>query len=189
MDSNDLILLQKLKGESYDAIEHIFKTYHKKLVSFARRIVKNNHHADDIVMDVFIKFWNQRESIIINKSIEAYLITSVKNQCLNYLRSHKNMLKHYSETDLKLYEFELKYYENDQVIEKMNAAKLEEKINEVILKLPPKQQEVFRLSRSEDLKTDEIAVKLNISKRTVETHIYNALKYLKEEIKKFDSGL
>ena len=185
MGFSDAKNIKGFKEEDYLAFEQIFKTYHGKLFAFARRFVKDNESARQIMLDVFLNFWNQKEKVELIKNIESYLVVCTKNQCLNYLRSKTGKIKYYSETDLKLIEYELKYYESPRVIDNLFAEKLQEEIDKAILKLPPQQQTVFKLSRVDGLSSAEIAQKLGLSKRTIETHIYAALKYLKEYLKTF----
>ncbi|HJX72149.1 MAG TPA: sigma factor [Bacteroidales bacterium] len=80
---NENIILQKLKEGDYFAFEHLFKTYHPRLFSFARKILKDDSSAQEAVHDVFMRHWNRKEKIILRKSREGYLAASTRNQCIN----------------------------------------------------------------------------------------------------------
>ena len=185
MNISDTKINNRLEASDNSAFEQIFQTYHSKLFAFARRFVKDKESAHQIIMDVFLNLWNQHEKIELINNTESYLIVCTRNQCLNYLRSKKDKLKYYSETDLKLIEYELNFYQSPQIIDNLFTEKLQEELDKAILKLPPQQQIVFKLSRLDGLSSAEIAQKLGLSKRTVETHIYAALKFLKENLKPF----
>jgi len=185
MKISDTKINDILEANDNFSFEQIFKTYHSKLFAFARRFVKDKESARQLIMDVFLNLWNQHEKIELINNIESYLIVCTRNQCLNYLRSKNDKLKYYSETDLKLIEYELNYYQSPQIIDNLFAEKLQEEIDKAILKLPPQQQTVIKLSRIDGFSSAEIAQKLGLSKRTVETHIYTALKFLKENLKPF----
>ena len=93
MESKDAIVLKGIQRGDQTAFEELFHTYHAKLFSFARKLLRDDELAREAVLDVFLKFWNQREKITITKSVEAYLFVSTRNQCFNYLRSRKGNLQ------------------------------------------------------------------------------------------------
>ncbi len=135
--------------------------------------------AKEIVQDSFINLWEKRQSIDISKSVKSYLTTSIRNKCLNYLRDTKKF-----NTDIILSDVlfqEVNFEQSDKLIEK----ELSNRINNAIDKLPEKCKEIFVLNRFENLKYKEIAVKFNISIKTVETQISKALKHLREKLKDY----
>jgi len=182
MDFSDVILKQKLKEGDYYAFEHLFKIYHTKLFSFALRFIKDKQLALEIVMDVFLNFWNHKENAVNINNIESYLVISTRNQCLNKLRSKDKILNYYTDSDLQILEYEIDFYNNDRITEKIFSTELQQELERIINLLPHQQQLVFKLSRIEGLSSEKIAKELNLSKRTVETHIYVALKFIKEKL-------
>jgi len=129
--------------------------------------------AEEIVQEMFFNFWQKKESLEINTSLEAYLFRSVRNACLNYLK-HLKIREQYklaNNQEIKQKEQEI----HDTVV----AMELEEKIERIINQLPPERQKVFKMSRYEELKYKEIAQKLNISIKTVEVQMSKALKFLR----------
>lgn len=151
----------------------------KGLCFFAQNYVKDFDMAKEIVQNSFINLWEKRQSIDTSKSVKTYLTTSIRNKCLNYLRDTKKF-----NTDIILSDVlfrEIDSEQSDKLIEK----ELNNKINKVINELPEKCKEVFLLNRYEDLKYKEIADKLSISIKTVETQMSKALKHLKEKLKDY----
>ncbi len=183
MQIEDIILLQKLKEGDYFAFEHLFKKYHLKLFSFAKKILKDDALALETVHDVLMRLWDRKDKLAITRSLESYLTISTKNQCINYLRTKKNELKTVSETEFLFIEDELDYYQHEGILDTLISEELERIINTAIEQLPVQQQKVFKLSRIEGLSSKEISKELNLTLRTVETHIYLALKFIKEKLK------
>lgn len=183
MQINDTILLQRLKEGDYFAFEHLFKTYHLKLFSFAKRILKDDTLARETVHDVLLRLWNRKNKIVLKKSLESYLIISTKNQCINYLRTRKSEIKALSDKDINLIEDELDYYQAEGILDILMSADLEDRIQNAIQQLPKQQQKVFILSRFDGHSSREISRELKLTLRTVETHLYLALKFIKTKLK------
>jgi RNA polymerase sigma-70 factor (ECF subfamily) len=149
------------------------------MVIFTSQITLDKAEAEEIVQDFFFRLWKNRGRIKETQSLKSYLFTSVKNRGINYLAA-KNLetkkieeLKHIMGNNLT--------YEQDIFV----TSELQKRIEQAFEKLAPRAKEIFILSRFNDLKNDEIAEKLGISKRTVETQISNALKILREELKDY----
>ncbi|MBN2212606.1 MAG: RNA polymerase sigma-70 factor [Bacteroidales bacterium] len=182
MDIDETIILQKLKEGDCFTFEHLFKIYHPRLFSFARRILKDDSLAQEAVHDVFMRLWNRKEKIILRSSLGAYLVASTRNQCINILRMKKNEPKFMSEADIQMAELEMEYFQDEAILDQLISDDLRERITGIVSELPDQQQQVFRLSRFEGLSSKEISEKLNLSQRTVETHIYLALKTIREKL-------
>jgi len=172
-------LIKRLFDGDQTAFELIFRFYYPGLVIFARQIVLDPDDAEEIVEDFFVRLWEKRKNIKTSTTLKSYFFTSIKNKSLNLLKREKvkrkviKELKHLIETDL--------LYQPDLFIE----SELQNKIDIALKKLPKRTHEIFVLSRSEGLSNDEIADKLNLSKRTVETQISNALKIFRIELKDY----
>lgn len=156
--------------------EQLFKVNFVPLCSFARGFVYDTDSAKEIVQDVFINLWQKRETIEQEKSVRAYLFQSVRNRCLNHIRDNQKFRSHYLDVELE---------QNNQAwdYDHLVGEEIHKKIEAAIQKLPEKCREVFELSRFEEMKYNEIALKLGISVKTVEVHMSKALKSLREELK------
>lgn len=126
--------------------------------------------------DAFINLWEKRESIDLSKSVKSYLATSIHNRCLNYLRDNKKF-----DREILTFENLLPDIEPEG-IDNLIAGELETRINEAIAELPEKCREVFMLNRFENLKYQEVADKLQISVKTVETQMSKALQVLRTKL-------
>jgi RNA polymerase sigma-70 factor (ECF subfamily) len=140
---------------------------------FADQIIKDTSISEDIVQSVFMKLWENRETIDI-RSFRSYFIQCVKNRCVDHLRSQQVKAK-----------FDNRVPESDHFMmdeDLWTKTELSELIEQSVESLPPRCREIFRMSRYENLKIAEIADQLNISKRTVETQISKALKILRVKL-------
>jgi RNA polymerase sigma-70 factor (ECF subfamily) len=173
-------LFLKIKEGDEKAFETLFHFYYAYLCHYAASLVGNDAAAEEIVQDFFVKFWEKRKEISITSSVKNYLFRSVKNQCLNYLQ-HNKIKNRFAQETVK--ELRTKSVDEDNYIEIDLAQKIEDSIES----LPEKRKEIFKLSREKGLKYREIAEKLNISIKTVETHMGLAIKTLREKLSDYKS--
>jgi RNA polymerase sigma-70 factor, ECF subfamily len=157
----------------------LFKSHFKEMTRFAQRYVKDFETAKEIAQEVFISLWEKRDSIDMSKPVRSYLTTSVYNKSLNYLRDSKKFDK-----DILSFEGLYPMSDNDTG-DKLVAAEIEKKINSAIEELPVKCREVFVLNRYENLKYQQIADKLNLSIKTVEAQMSNALRHMREKLAEY----
>jgi RNA polymerase sigma-70 factor (ECF subfamily) len=173
-------LIEKIKKGDEKAFETLFHSYYGFLCLYATKILKNDSAAEEIVQDFFVKFWEKREHISIETSIKNYLFRSIKNHSINYIKHNKTKLRY---TQKVISESEDNYSDDNNFPE----TELIDKIEESISSLPEKRKEIFRLSRQDGLKYHEIAKKLNISIKTVETQMSLAIKTLRDKLKNYSS--
>jgi RNA polymerase sigma-70 factor (ECF subfamily) len=167
--------MQSLAEESDETLYHdLFLTYYPPLTAFAFKFVSDRESAKDIVQSVFINLFEKRESLKINHSIKSYLYKAVSNACINHRHQEAVRLKHHGDYSKNISESSFQ--------DAIEQTEEEFKIYQAIEKLPPQCRKVFILSRLESRKNQEIAAKLSISIRTVETHISNALRILRKSI-------
>jgi RNA polymerase sigma-70 factor, ECF subfamily len=172
------ILFEKIKTGDEKAFETIFRHYYPHLCLYATQLLKNDSAAEEIVQELFLRVWEKRKETEIETSLKNYLFRAVKNHCLNYIK-HNKIKRNYSQKILA---------ETESVTPSDNfetQTELFQKIEESIAELPEKRQEIFRLNRQEGLKYREIADKLNISIKTVETQMGLAIKTLREKLRDF----
>lgn len=172
----DKLILEHLKNSNQGVFEMVFKYYYSGLVVYADQIINDAPLSEDIVQTVFLKLWETRHSLEI-RSFRSYFIQCVKNRCIDHLRSQevKNKYKIQSH-DYTQFEFQEEFWVKTE---------LEDLIHQAIDKLPTRCKEIFLMSRMDNLKTVEIAGKLQLSGRTVETQITKALKVLRVELAEY----
>lgn len=173
-------LFEAICNDDEKAFEKLFHHYYGHLCLFASRILHDDISAEEIVQDFFVKLWEKRHQLSIETSVKNYLFRSIKNLCLNLIQHNKIKLRHAQSilSDAKnIQPKEAGFIEID----------LAEKIETSIQSLPEKRREIFRLSREEGLKYREIAKKLNISIKTVETQMSLAIRTLREKLKNYNT--
>ena len=148
---------------------------------FALLFVKNHNAAEEVVSDVLMSIFKKRKKLAKSDNIEGYIFISVKNQSLKYLRKRNRQVyfeNFESEADLLLTTNVSPEYE---IIENEFSVVIKQTLDS----LPPKRRLVFRMVKEEGLKYQEVARLLDLSVKTVETHMGLALKTLHENIEKY----
>ena len=141
--------------------------------------IEDHKSVEDLVQDFFVYFWLEAPKLQIRSSIKSYLFASIKNRCLDYQKHHKITDKY---RNFILFSAE----RGDNSTEHFFAeSELRQAIHASFRKLSPRCREIFEFSRLHGLSNQEIAEKLDISKRTVELQISNALKILRNELADF----
>ena len=160
--------------------ETIFLKYHYRLFLFALKFIENENDALDLVQDIFMVIWKKQKYESDEEQMKAYLFAIVKNSCLNYLKHQKVVRKFEYHVALQLFEMEAINYQSGEksLIEREDLKHIENAVSS----LTDIYREVIILSRYEGLKNSEIAERLDIPIRTVETRIFRALSILKERI-------
>ena len=167
---DDISLLEGIKEGSQSSYKSLYEKYFKPLCHFVQAYTNNQSKAEDIVQQVMLKIWENRDKITISTSFKSYLYRSCYNEFINaYKRGKKTsslddiVIEAYEELDEDEQEFE----------QKISLVRLE------IEKLPKKCKEVFVLCKLKGYKYREAAEELQISEKTVEAQISNAMKKLK----------
>jgi len=178
LTGSDSQILEAIKRDDNGAYEMVFREYYRPMAAYAFRFLNNLPESENIIQEVFLRLWQKRREIMITSSLQNYLFRSVKNQCINYIEHEKiktgyqDMVINHETNRVEYNEFFLEFG-------------LKKKIETAIAALPEKRQEIFRLAREDGLKYREIADRLEISVKTVETQMTLALKQLRESLKEF----
>ncbi len=177
-DSELNILVKQMMTGDRESFNRIFRRSYKPLMRFCYRFVTDEDVAAEIVQDLFVKLWTNREKLNINTSFDSYMMSSVRNAAYTYInreRAHQEVHQM------------MVVQEADEAdpSEQLQSNNLEDTYQKVLAAMPEKRREVFLASRIEGLKYAEIADKLNISQKTVEAHMGAAIKQLKEGLKEF----
>jgi RNA polymerase sigma-70 factor (ECF subfamily) len=159
--------------------ESLFRSEFKELCFFALQFTKDTDMAREITQEAFISLWEKRGSIDLSKPVKTYLSTTVRNKCLNWLRDNKKFNK--GILDIEGLLSEKTYVQPDRLVE----AEIRDRIGKAIEELPVKCREIFVLNRHENLKYQEIATRLEISVKTVETQMSKALQHMRNRLAEF----
>lgn len=160
--------------------DSLFRKYQQRLLLYTLKFVESESDALDIVQNIFVAVWENGKYRQEEDLVQAYLFSAVKNSCLNYIKHQKVVRKFEHDVALEIKEMEALHYHSGEksLIEKESL----KQINDAIDSLPDIYREVIFLSRFDGLKNHEIAERLNIPVRTVETRIFRGLNALKEKM-------
>ena len=176
MDSDDIFIGLKRRDEA--ALSVLFDTYYEKLYLFAEKYIYDSDKEHDIVQDVFLKIWENAERLELTSSIQHYLFASVRNGCLNYLKSlqieDRNNRK-YAEA-----------YIESQNVDMVDDEELLARVRQVLDELPEKCREVCLLRFVEGYKYAEIAARLDMNENTVKAQLHRGMERLKQAFATYD---
>jgi RNA polymerase sigma-70 factor (ECF subfamily) len=171
-----------IKEGDLKSFELLFNTYYKGLRIYAMDILKNREDAEEIVLDMFTSLWDNKSNIQIHTSLKAYLYRSIHNRCINLIRRNEVNLRkgtNYANNTLESTDQDIAG-KDDSALENLIVLELENNIKAAIEKLPEQCREVFNLSRFEQMKIRDIAMKLNLAESTVKTQLSRAMEKLHE---------
>ncbi len=169
--NEDRLILEKMSQGDKQAFNFLFRKYWEKGFSDAYKRLKNEEDAKDIVQEIFIKIWQNRETQNI-ENFPAYLHVAVRNNVIKFISSQKPLHPFFDVTDnigdksltadsnLLWQEF-LQSYEN------------------FLKSMPPKRQQIFRLRYQENRTTKEISLQMNVTRKTVQNQLGKAIESLK----------
>ncbi len=170
------LLLQVAEGDEY-AFAQLFKAYHHLLGDYILRITESEQLTQEIVQDVFVKIWINRHSLHTIDCFKAYLMVVARNHafnCLKQIAREENRQKEWANSVLHL------ALNNTDETPLPDPSQL---IDEAVELLPPRQKNVYLLSRKEGISQEAIAKRLNISHETVKKHMVLALRFLKNHLR------
>ncbi len=168
----DKALVELLKQGDIQAFEKVFFSFADRLYYFAIRYMRNQHDAEEIVQEVFVKLWENRANLNDQLSFSGYLFTIARNTIFNQNRKKVNE-KAYQEYVKVFLENSSSKTEDDLIYSDIKGI-----VDKVVEELPPQRKLIYKLSREKGLSYREIAEELKLSERTVEAHIRLALKTL-----------
>ncbi len=173
---NEEIIVGRLIDKDKSAFELIFSEYYGTMVLYAARFMDTREDAEEITQEVFVKFWEKCDTLSPDSSVKSYLYRSVHNSCLNALK-HEKVKDSYRQYMIQFMESS-----SENIFDSEDPDLLRNRILGEIDNLPPRCSEIFKLSRFEGLKYQEIAEHLGISVKTVEVQMGKALKVLREKL-------
>jgi len=173
----DHTLLKKIQQGDKNAFNQMFLHYYTSLCEYASRFVSETD-AEELVQDIMFFVWENREYLVVKKSLKSYLFVSVRNRCFNSIRDRKSKERIYNILYEKLKDRneDTDYYILDEL-----AVNIEKAIKE----LPESYRDTFKMSRSEGMTNATIAKLLGVSVKTIEYRITKSLKIIRVKLKDY----
>ena len=172
------LLIHELQRGNAKAFEALYIRYHAKLYNFCYKIIRNTQEAEDLVQEVFIAIWENREKLNKSKSFTSFVFRIAKNKVLN-------KIKHNLSRQVYMEFIQKENQDQDDLRKDIESHELMSFLQKTIHELPEK--EIFLLSRDEGLTYKEIAHKLDISENVVDHEIRKSLQHIKDQLKKLHS--
>lgn len=169
--ADDEELLQLVHEGDKHAFNVLFEKYWEKAYSEAYKRLKNQENAKDIVQEIFVHIWVNRQTLTI-KNLNAYLHVSIRNRVINFVAKQKPVHPFFDNLENIS---EKNSFADAGLLWKEFFISYEALLNS----LPPKRQTIFRLRYQEDLSTKEISKRLGISKKTAQNQLGKAINTLK----------
>lgn len=184
----ELINMQtKFYNEDIRHFNQLYTEYQKRFVRFANAYVRDMAVAEDIAVEAMMYYWENRLNLKEDSNVPAYIVTIIKNKCLNYLH-HLQIHNDYSEKIKDYYEWEL----NTRIAtleacepERLFTAEIQELVDKTLKQMPLRTRTIFMLHRYESKSYKEIAEIMNITTKGVDFHICKALKMLQDNLKDY----
>lgn len=170
---SDKELALSLMQDSESAFREFYIRYKDRLWNYAFSFLKSKEESNDIVQEVFIRFWEMRAFIDPELSISSFLYTITKNRILNHFRDMDVEIQFKKALLVKL------PVETDSIESDLIFTEYKKILTDAIEKLPPQRQRIFNMSRVEHKSHKEIASQLGISVSTVQEHISESLRFIK----------
>jgi RNA polymerase sigma-70 factor (family 1) len=174
--------IRRISSERASVFKQLFESLYPKLMGLACRFV-DEETAKDLVQEVFMNYWEQQDTGIVN--VESYLYKSTQNKCLNCLK-HRSIMDGYAQ-QLGIAQARIDYLtriaDDNELFRQISNQNLLEIIESSVEKLPPKCGEAFRLCYFHEMTCKETAEIMGISPRTVEGHVQKAVAQLREDLK------
>lgn len=167
-------LVEALSKGNILAFNELFEIYSSRLYKFGLKYFHVQAEAEEMVQDVFLKIWNNREKLKVEKSFNAYIFTIAFNQ----IRKHFKKKNSFTE----MTEAILEHLEDHSTEQSITYQSVLDQVSEILNELPPKKKQIFEMSRFEGLSSKEIAAKLGLSPKTIDNQVSEVICYLKEKV-------
>lgn len=169
-------LIKHLNANSQLAFDEIYDRYWKRLFTIAFNKLNDFHVAEEVVQDIFTSLWLRKSELEITTSLASYLAVSVKYRVIREYANREKQRK------FEVHILETVSQFDNSTQDSLSFGELKAELNKGIISLPEKCRIVYQLSREQGFSQKEIAEKLNISEKTVESHIGKAIKRLRIQL-------
>lgn len=184
LNSSNRLVNKRLISGDIEFFEYLYEEFYSKAVFYANQYLRDPELAKDIAQDSFVTLWEKRKEINPELSIQAYILTIVKNKCLNILRS-KISKRQYASKVIMQEEMANLLALSDPTADEYLLVEIAEMVEETLSEMPEKMSVVFRLNRESELTYDEIAQQLEVSVKTVEYRMSKALHFFRIKFKDY----
>lgn len=174
---SDKVLLQRIAGDDSVAFTILYRRYWEELFMVAVKVLRDKTEAADVLQDVFLSLWNRRHELQIIGPLSHYLHAAIRYKAIHHIE--KNITRH--DYLAVLADVSPEGLSPDAEIN-LHLKDLQRALNKAVTQMPPKMQEVYKLSRQEQQSHKEIAEKLSVSVETVKKHIQHALQLIKRKV-------
>lgn len=168
---NEPLLVKHVSKGNLVAFNSLYKIYSQRLYRFAYGYLKSEEEAEELVQEVFTLIWEKRKELREELSFKSYLFTISFNIIRKHFRTRAQLQKYFGNTP------PLEYDDHTNEITTYNS--LKQFIDDLVEQLPLRRREIFIRSRVKGMSIKEIAVELNISHKTVENQLTEALRFLR----------
>jgi len=175
--SSEQNLIERIREGDLIAFRSLFERYYNAVWRFTCGVVDDGFHAEEITQNVFIRIWLKRAALDPERNFNSFVYTLTRHEIADYFRSDS-----YERRRLRLDTVRDAGHVQEQVASAYDAERMKRMVLDEVGRMPAQRREVFRLSRIEGLTNEEIALRLKISKRTVEGHLNRALRTLREKV-------
>ncbi|MDB4906164.1 MAG: polymerase, sigma-24 subunit, subfamily [Gemmatimonadetes bacterium] len=175
-DESDVALCAAIRGGSSTAFERLFRAHHPGMVAFATRMMGRGEVAEDLVQEVFLYVWRNRETWQVRTGVRQYLYSALRHGALRYIR-HERVVRHHAPEAIALFDRAPRMADAD-----LTARETVLLVREAIARLPERCRLVYTLHREQGLTYGEVAAVMGISAKTVDVQMGRALKSLRRSL-------
>ena len=173
LPASDINLWNAIRNDDEAAFTVLFNRYWELLYNTSYRYTRDHEVSEEVVLDIFFNIWSRRKRLVIT-SFQNFFLKAVRYQIHN--RGHAPKLSIAVVDDRVIENFA---WEGNKGETRIRESELDEELHSYLHQLPERCQEIFQMSRIENMSNQEISIKLGISKRSVENQIALALKHLR----------
>jgi RNA polymerase sigma-70 factor (ECF subfamily) len=164
--------------------------WYSPLFNFANGYLNNKENTKEVIQDVFLQLWDHRQKLADNTSLNAYLFTLTRNRCIDLIRREKLMLQFRTDKQEEYSRLTENYQAlSDPILDEIFALELQSEIDKTVSSLPEQCRKVFIMSRTKGMKNKEISNMLNLSEKTVESHLTKALRTIRTTLEQKFPGM
>ena len=174
-EANQKRIIILLKKGDRSAFRAIFNLYEKRLYAFVFTITKSHYSTEELLQEIFIKLWQEKETINTSLSFNAFVYTIARNLTYNHLRkiaNQENLKQEFWQniSSLNAVENQIIYSDYEDILE------------DILKQLPQRKRSIYILSKQEGKTNEEIADLLGISQKTVKNHLWKTLQTIKIQL-------